>query len=136
MTVEKLKRYREWKSELEDISSKIDDVKVTDSTEGSQKDFPYILCNHKIEGVADEDSNLLVRKSTLKAQIKEIENFVNGIDDSIIRKAINLKFIEIKKDHRQKRKPAPKWYQVAQQVDCGLSGDGLRMKIKRYLEKF
>ena len=70
MTVEKLKRYREWKSELEDISSKIDDVKVTDSTEGSQKDFPYILCNHKIEGVADEDSNLLVRKSTLKAQIK------------------------------------------------------------------
>lgn len=133
MTIEKLKRYRELKSELEDLEQNI--PVVQDSVQGSQAEFPNVLQNHHISGVEPVNYSLLERKSDLKAQIKEIEGFVRGIDDSIIRKTINLKFIEIKQDHKKKKKPAPKWYQVAQQVDCGLSGDGLRMKVKRFLEK-
>lgn len=129
MTVEKLKRYREWKSELEDISSKIDDVKVTDSTEGSQKDFPYILCNHKIEGVADENSNLLVRKSTLKAQIKEIEDFVNTIPFYKVRKAVKLYYLDPVDESGNK----PKWNTIADKFNDGSTGDSVRMAVNRYL---
>lgn len=134
MTIEKLKRYRELKSELEDLEQNT--PVVQDSVQGSQAEFPNIKQNHRISGVEPVNYDKLERKSDLKAQIKEIESFVRRIDDSIVRKAINLKFIEIKKNHNQKRMPAPKWYQVAQQVDCGLGGDGLRMRVKRYLKKF
>ena len=133
MTIEKLKRYRELKTELEDMDSQI--IIVKDSTKGTSKYPPYIMQTHHIEGVAPDDYNLLEHKADLKAQIDEIEDFVKSIDDSIIRKAIILKYIEIKKDHKKKKMPAPKWFQVAQQIDCGLSGDGLRMKVKRFLKK-
>lgn len=131
MTVEKLKRYREWKSELEDISSKIDDVKVTDSTEGSQKDFPYILCNHKIEGVADEDSNLLVRKSTLKAQIEEIEDFVNTIPFYKVRKAVKLYYLAPVDESGNKYT----WERIADILNDGTTENAIKKRVNRYLKE-
>ncbi len=131
MTIEKLKRYREWKSELEDISSKIDDVKVTDSTEGSQKDFPYILCNHKIEGVADEDFSLLVRKSMLKAQIKEIEDFVNTIPFYKVRKAVKLYYLAPIDESGNKYT----WERIADILNDGSSGEAIRKKAERIIKK-
>ena len=132
---EKLKNYRALKLELEDVDAQINSGTVQDSVQASQSEHPWVKGTRRISGAPDEDYNLLVRKSDLKAQIKEIEEFVESIDDNIVYKTVIIKFIEIKKDGKGRIIPPPKWFQVAQQVNCGLSGDGLRMRVKRYLKK-
>lgn len=134
MTKEQLKRYRALKLELQDINLQIQLGSTQDSVQGSMKEYPYILGNRHVEGVPDEDYSLLVRKSDVKSQIKEIEKFVNEIDDNIVYKSLMYKYIIIEKDRNNKIKPPLKWYQVAQKVNCGLSGDGIRMKVDRYLK--
>ena len=134
MTKEQLKRYRALKLELQDINAEIGDATVHDSVTGSKKDFPWTLGTRHVDGVPDEDYNLLVRKSNVESQIKEIEEFVNGIEDNIIHNSIAYKYIVIEKDRNKKIKPPLKWYQVAQRINCGLSGDGVRMKVDRFLK--
>lgn len=134
MTKEQLKRYKEWKLELQDINAGISNSTIHDSVSGSKKEFPWTIGTRHVEGVPDEDYDLLVRKSNLKAQIKEIEDFVNGIEDNILHKSIMYKYITIEEDGKGKIKPPLKWYQVAQRVNCGLSGDGIRMKVDRFLK--
>ena len=134
LTKEQLKRYRALKFELADVNADIRNSTIHDSAKGSQKDFPWTLGTKHIEGVTDEDYDLLVRKSDLKAQIKEIEDFVNGIEDNVLHRSITYKYINIEKDRNGKVKPPLKWFQVAQKVNCGLSGDGIRMKVDRFLK--
>ena len=132
---EKLKQYRTLKLELDEVNDKINEKSVKGSVQGSMKDHPYILQNHTIGGVTEEDS-LLERKAEIKAKIKSVDDFVNGIDDSVVRKGITLKFMTIETNNKGKIKPPLKWFQVAQKINCGLSGDAIRIKIDRYLKKF
>ena len=134
MTKEQLKRYRALKLELQDINAGISKSTIHDSVKGSKKDFPYTLGTRHIEGVPNEDYDLLIRKYNVESQIREIEDFVNGIEDNILHKSITYKYIIIEKDRNKKIKPPLKWYQVAQRVNCGLSGDGIRMKVDRFLK--
>ena len=76
MTKEQLKRYRALKFELADVNTQIQLGSTQDSVQGSMKEFPWTIGTRHVEGVPDEDYDLLVRKSNLKAQIKEIEDFV------------------------------------------------------------
>ncbi len=139
MTKEQLKKYRTLKAELIDIEADIKAKTVHDSVQRSKREFPYTFGHYHIEGVPDEgafDENydLLIRKSKIKAQIREIEKFVNGIEDNIVHKSIELKYIIIEKDRKGNIKPPMKWYQIAQKINCGLSGDGIRMKVDRFLK--
>lgn len=136
MTKEKLKNYRNLKLELEDLEIKIHTLKVQDSVSGTSKYPPHIMQTHRIEGTAPENYSLLEHKAELKAQIREIEDFVNNINDFVVRDALNLKYIRIEEDRNGKKKPAPKWFQIAQKIDCGLSGDAIRMKAKRFLKNY
>lgn len=134
MTKEQLKRYRALKLELEDINADVGDSTVHDSVKGSMKNFPWTVGTRHVEGVPDEGYDLLVRKSDVESQIKEIEDFVNGIEDNILYKSILFKYIVLEEDKNGKVKPPLKWYQVAQKINCGLSGDGIRMKVDRFLK--
>lgn len=137
MTIkEKLKQYRTLKLELDEINDEINEKSVKGSVQGSMKDHPFILQNHTIGGVANEDYELLERKAEIKAKIKAVDDFVNGIDDSVVRKGITLKFMTIETNNKGKIKPPLKWFQVAQKINCGLSGDAIRIKIDRYLKNF
>lgn len=97
MTKEQLKRYRALKFELADVNEQIRLGSIQDSVQGSMKDHPYIMQNHKVAGVPDEDYDLLVRKSDLKSQIKEIEEFVNGIEDAQMQRIFRLRYMTSKK---------------------------------------
>lgn len=94
---EKLKNYRALKLELEDVNALINEKSLQDSVQGSSRDFPYIKQTRRISGASDEDYSLLVRKSDLKAQIQEIEDFVDKISDKEIRTIIMLRFIRGKR---------------------------------------
>ena len=127
MTIEKLKRYRELKAELEDVNWKLQTV--CGSVQGSQEDYPYILQNHHISGVEPKNYTLLERKSDLKAQIKEIEDFVNGIPFYKVRKAVKLYYIEPIESGEDK----PTWEKVADSIP-GETAGSIKMKVSRFIK--
>lgn len=130
MTKEQLKRYREWKLELQDINAGISNSTIHDSVSGSKKEFPWTIGTRHVEGVPDEDYDLLVRKSNLKAQIKEIEDFVNGIHNYRIKKAIQIYYI----DDIESGEDKPTWEDVADKMDGGQSSEAIKKMVTRYLK--
>ena len=129
MTIEKLKKYRELKTELEDIQQNMPIAQ--DSVQGSQKDYPYILQNHHIGGVEPKDYDLLERKSELESQIKEIEDFVNTIPFYKVRKAVRLYYLEPVDESGNKYT----WEKIADILNDGSTGLCIKVKVHRYLKK-
>lgn len=131
MTKEQLKRYRALKLELQDINLQIQLGSTQDSVQGSMKEHPYILGNRHVEGVPDEDYSLLVRKSDVKSQIKEIEKFVNKIHNYRIKKAIQIYYI----DDIESGEDKPTWEDVADEIGGGQSSEAIKKAVTRYLKK-
>lgn len=78
-----------------------------------------------------EKSLLILRKKRwseteekLDKQISEIEEYINSIDDSQMRRMIKYKYIE-----------ELSWQQVAERMGGGNTADGCRMAVDRYLKK-
>ena len=94
------------------------------------KEFPWTIGTRHVEGVPDEDYDLLVRKSNLKAQIKEIEDFVNGIHNYRIKKAIQIYYI----DDIESGEDKPTWEDVADKMDGGQSSEAIKKMVTRYLK--
>lgn len=130
MTKEQLKRYRALKFELAEVNTQIQLGSTQDSVQGSMKEFPWTIGTRHVEGVPDEDYDLLVRKSNLKAQIKEIEDFVNGIHNYRIKKAIQIYYI----DDIESGEDKPTWEDVADKMDGGQSSEAIKKMVTRYLK--
>ena len=96
MTKEQLKKYRTLKAELADLELDIKSKTLHDSVQRSKREFPYTFGHDHIEGVPD-DLYDLIRKSSLKAQIREIEEFVNGIEDDQLQRIFRLRYLTGKK---------------------------------------
>ena len=132
MTKEQLKRYRALKLELQDINAEIGDATVHDSVTGSKKDFPWTPGTRHVEGVPDEDYNLLVRKSNVESQIKEIEEFVNVIPDYYLKKATNIYYI----DEIEPGEDKPTWEDVADEIGNGFTSKNIETQLGRYIKKY
>ena len=130
VTKEKLKKYRDLKLELEDLEFEINQLKVQDSSKGSSKYPPYIMQTHKIEGTAAENYGMLEHKADLKAQIKEIEDFVKKIPDYKIRKAVRIYYLSEIEQGEDK----PTWEDVADNFS-GETGLSVKVKVHRFLKK-
>lgn len=129
MTKEQLKRYRALKFELADVNTQIQLGSTQDSVQGSMKEFPWTIGTRHVEGVPDEDYDLLVRKSNLKAQIKEIEDFVNSIHNYRIKKAIQIYYINDIESGEDK----PTWEDVADKFYDGSTGDSVKQAVSRFI---
>lgn len=129
MTKEQLKKYRALKFELADVNTQIQLGSTQDSVQGSMKEFPWTIGTRHVEGVPDEDYDLLVRKSDLKAQIKEIEDFVNGIHNYRIKKAIQIYYI----DDIESGEDKPTWEDVADKFYDGSTGDSVKQAVSRFI---
>ena len=130
MTKEQLKKYRTLKAELADLELDIKSKTLHDSVQRSKRGFPYTFGHDHIEGVPDDqyDPYDLIRKSSLKVQIREIEKFVNGIEDFRIRKAVKIYYIDPIDESGDK----PTWNSIADKFDDGSTGDSVRMIVKRF----
>jgi hypothetical protein len=129
LTKEQLKKYRALKFELADVNTQIQLGSTQDSVQGSMKEFPWTIGTRHVEGVPDEDYDLLVRKSDLKAQIKEIEDFVNGIHNYRIKKAIQIYYI----DDIESGEDKPTWEDVADKFYDGSTGDSVKQAVSRFI---
>lgn len=63
-----------------------------------------------------------------KQLVNEVQHYVKSIDDSLIRKAIVMRYME--------GSTAPKWDKIAQKIGGDNTADGIRMSVKRYLQRY
>lgn len=101
---------------------------VKDVVRGSSKDYPYTSHPITIAGIPNESSGkeqLFKRRiKVLKRETQEIENFIDGLQDSQLRQIIYYRYI---KDYS--------WVKTAQKIGGNNTEDSVRKRVKRYFEK-
>lgn len=100
MTKEQLEQYTSIKEEIKELEAELDKRKspVSDIVTGSMEDYPYTQHSVTIRGLSSDtyslDLKLTYKKIQLERQRSEIENFLDSVQDSKIRRIIRLKYIE------------------------------------------
>lgn len=131
MTLKELRCYRIICAEIIRLEERLENDKyhVTDAVQ-SASEFPYWKHTVQIEGdqypyPVDHE---LRKIRNLKERKGEIEKFVSAVPDYKIRRCMEICFIE-PCDTRIT------WEMVADAINDGSTGDGLRMAVKRYLKQ-
>lgn len=96
MTAERLKQYKSLKAEIEELAKQIHRLESSDIVQGSDKEFPYIKHNFKMETAECDRTRELLRKELglLKAEYHALNEFINNIADSEIRRIFRYRYIE------------------------------------------
>mgnify|MGYP001174295470 CR=1 FL=1 len=135
MTRQKLKQIRHLKREIELLEEQIlclDAEVVTDKVRGSLSHHPWIETSFKITGFdrieyarkMDKLKRKLQRRiDDLQDMRAEIFEWVEGIEDSLLRQVIILRHVN-----------GLSWEQVAAEVGSGTTWNSLRMMHDRFLE--
>lgn len=122
MTKQKLKDYRYTCKCIKQLESELNDAAVTDSTQGSQSEYPYVKHSVTISGVPDTYLAKKRRLSELKAQKAEVERFIEDIPDEQTRDMFKLRYIK-----------GYKLSKTSVEIGGDNTPDGVRMRINRYL---
>lgn len=135
MDKEQLKQIKYIKSEIAVIENQINNIEpstITDKVTGSSSYFPYIQRSFTLEGIDSEDyekrtrrlqKKLINRKERLLKLQEEVNNFIDSIDDSLVRQAITLRYID-----------GMSWQRVAKEMGNNATADSIRMAVKRYMD--
>lgn len=134
MTKAKLKQLRHLSKEIELLKQQIEGLEtvvVTDKVKGSLSEHPYIETTYTIKGLVHERSAKVERlKKQLQRRVdelmdlrQEVYEFVETIDDSLIRQIIILRHVN-----------GLQWEQVAAHIGGGNTADSLRKMHDRFLK--
>ena len=96
MTAERLRQYRSLKVEIEELAEQIQMLESSDIVQGSDREFPYIKHNMKVETAECDRTRELLRKELqlLKTEYRKLNEFINNIADSEIRRIFRYRYIE------------------------------------------
>lgn len=134
MDKEQLKQIRYIKSEIAVIENQINNIEpamVTDKVKGSSSYFPYIQRDFTLEGIDTDEyerrvrrlqRKLIKRKEKLLQLQEEANNFIDSIEDSLIRQAITLKYVD-----------GYSWENIAKKMGSSTTPDSIRMAVNRYI---
>jgi hypothetical protein len=94
MTLKQLENYRTNKAELELIKEELDGYRVEDSVQASSDAPSYSKHTVKVEGLPPlpEVQKLLRQYAKLESFVKEVEEFIDSIDDPEIRKIVYYRY--------------------------------------------
>jgi hypothetical protein len=135
MNKEQLSQLKYLKSEIEILKKQISDLDyniTTDSVKGSSPYFPYIERNFLITGldyqVHDNKLDRLQRKLNRRLEelidlAEETNDYINDIDDSLVRQIFTLRYIN-----------GLEWRQVAASIGGNNTADSVRKIAERYLK--
>ena len=135
MTKEKLKQLKYLKNEIKMLREQIDNISagiVSDVVEGSESEFPYVKRRFTITGIDCKEykrkskrlQRMLQRRvDDLMDLLEEINRYIEGIDDSLLRQIVYLRHVN-----------GLTWDQVAASIGGGNTGDSVRKMHDRFLE--
>lgn len=126
MTLKELSEYRSICAEIKEINAEIKSEMVHNTVRGSDKAFPYLSHAIQISGLPNSKNSrdLLEKVHRLETQKRNIEFFVENIEDSITRRIFRLRFIK-----------GLSWRQIAFRVGGSNSAANVKMICYRYLRK-
>lgn len=96
MTAERLRQYKSIKAEIEELAEQIQMLESSDIVQGSDREFPYIKHNMKVETAECDRTRELLRKELqlLKTEYRKLNEFINNIAGSEIRRIFRYRYIE------------------------------------------
>ena len=133
---EQLSQLRYLKNEIKIIKNQIEEMDysiTTDSVKGSNPYFPYEERNFIIKGIAykeyDNKINRLQRKLNRRVEelldlVEETNEYIENIDDSLIRQILIFRYIN-----------GLTWEQVAANIGGNNTADSVRMIHNRFFSK-
>lgn len=135
MNKNKLRQLRHLKSEIRLLKQQIDNLEseiVTDKVTGSDPEHPWTERHYIIRGLPGERNEKLLRlrdrlerrKSDLQDLRAEIFEWVEGIEDSLLRQVIILRHVN-----------GLSWRQVAREIGGRNTAESIRKLHDRYFEK-
>ena len=143
VTKEILNQYIDLKKEIEETREKIEknkkqiekienDGNVADSVSGGEggikhfkvEGFPYPEYSRKKTLLYARQTTLTNLEIELMETINQIELFISSVDDSLMRRIINLRFIE-----------KLSWNKVADRIGGGNTEDSIKKTFYRFMEK-
>lgn len=137
MNKEQLSQLRYLKREIEMLKKQIEDIDLTmttDTVKGSSPYFPYVEHSIKIRGIDykgyNEKIERLQRKLNRRVEelidlVEDMNDYINNIDDSLIRQILTLRYIN-----------GLEWKQVAESIGGNNTADSVRMMHNRFLSSF
>lgn len=133
MNKNQLRQLRHFKSEIRLLKQQIDNLEseiVTDRVRGSDVEHPYIEKTYIIRGLAYDRRKIKRLKEKLQRRVDdlidlvvEINEYIETIDDSLLRQVIILRHVN-----------GLTWDQVAAEVGGGNTGNTLQKMHDRYFE--
>lgn len=138
MTVDQLKQYKALQREIEALNKAIVEMgeqgpSVSSDAVSSAAEWPYSKHTVQIDGLDWSEYERQMRavlrkreeaKARAAAQLSEIEEYIAGIEDSLVRQIFELKYVT-----------GLTWSQVAQRLGGGNSEDGVKKTCYRFLAK-
>lgn len=136
MTVDQLKQYKALQREIETLNKAIVEMgekgpEVSSDAVSSAAEWPYSKHTVQVDGLDwseyDRQMRAVLRKreaarARAAAQLAEIEEYIAGIEDSVMRQIIRYRYID-----------GLSWRQVAIRVGGGNTEDGVRKAQDRFL---
>lgn len=132
-----LKQIKYINSEIDIIQRHIDNIEPSmciDKVTGSDPVFPYTARSFQLEG-ADIDeynrrvsklrSRLIKKRAELLGLKEETQDFIDGIQDSLVRQIITLRYID-----------CYSWSGIAKKIGCNNTADGVRKISERFLKNY
>ena len=133
MNKNQLRQLRHLKSEIRLLKQQIDNLEseiVTDRVRGSDVEHPYIEKTYIIRGLAYDRRKIKRLKEKLQRRVDdlidlvvEINEYIETIDDSLLRQIITLRHVN-----------GLTWDQVAASIGGGNTGDSVRKMHDRFLK--
>ena len=125
MTKKQLKNYRAICAEIADIKQELQGHYAGDTVQSGSK-HPYSVHNVRVEGYKSDGNtlSLLARLSVLEHSRKDIEDYINSIDDLQTKEMFELVF-----------KKGKTYLQTVMALNPKMSEDCVRKRIERYLKK-
>lgn len=139
-----LAQYTSIKKEIEEIEDRIAKTEkeldrllkegtVIDKVMGGEGGIkPYTIEGMPVPAISRKKTLLMSRKRTLTelecdllSATNEVEEFLSNVDDSIMRRVIDCRFLK-----------GLTWEETARQIGSGSSGDSLRVSFDRFMKKF
>ena len=135
MTRQKLKQIRHLKREIELLQEQIVHLEaeiVTDKVTGSDPDHPWTERHYIIKGLPGERNEKLLRlRDRLERRMNDLQDlraeifeWVEGIEDSLLRQVIILRHVN-----------GLSWRQVAREIGGRNTAESIRKLHDRYFEK-